>query len=294
MPRCYTHDYHSRCIYHITITKTGGIPDFAFLTGGVENAKSVPTPTGRIIVNALFDLPKREPALRLLQYVIMPDHVHFLIFVTARTEMALGNYIGIMKAQVNQEYALHVGEKNSVFNPDFYDRILFPGASLDVIYRYIQQNPYRQVVRLEHPGFFTRVSRIEIAGIGCQAYGNLQLLDNPFKSQVIVHRADTPEEFLSRKEYWIYTAANGGVLVSPFISKREKEVRDEAEAQGGKFILLKEKPFKDKEKPSEREFRLCALGKMLIISPDIALDFSRQTCLQLNSLAASICKMSKN
>ena len=135
---------------------------------------------------------------------------------------------------------------------------------------------------------------IEIEGMVCQAYGNLQLLDNPFKSQVIVHRADTPEEFLSRKEYWVYTAANGGVLVSPFISRREKEVRDEAETQGGKFILIREKPFRDKEKPTDREFRLCTLGKILIISPEIALDFSRQTCLQLNSLAASICKMSKN
>lgn len=290
MPRCYAHDYHSRCIYHITITKAGGIPDLASLTGGVESAKSVPTSMGRIIVNALFDLPKREPALRLLQYVIMPDHIHFLLFVTVRTEMALGNYIGIMKAQVNREYELQTAIKTPVFNPDFYDRILFPGASLNVIYRYIRQNPYRLAVRLAHPDFFTRVSRIEIEGMVCQAYGNLQLLDNPFKSQVIVHRADTPEEFSNMKQIWVYTAANGGVLVSPFISKREKEVRNDAEALGGKFILLKEKPFREKEKPSDREFRLCALGKMLIISPEIALDFSRQTCQQLNSLATAICK----
>ena len=52
------------------------------------------------------------------------------------------------------------------------------------------------------------------------------LLDNPFKEQVVVHRADSPEVRESNRRRWLYTAANGGVLVSPFISPDERGIRE--------------------------------------------------------------------
>ncbi len=122
----------------------------------------------------------------------------------------------------------------------------------------------------------------------CQLYGNHHLLDNPFKEQVIVHRADTAEQFERNKEKWLYTAANGGILVSPFISRREKEIRREAEELGGRFILIANRPFGDREKPVGKDFGLCAEGRLLIIAPQSPLDFSRSACLQMNTLACHI------
>lgn len=106
--------------------------------------------------------------------------------------------------------------------------------------------------------------------------------------QVQVHRADGEEAYAHKKERWLHTAANGGVLVSPFISKREKEVRTEAAELDGKFILVTNSPFKEREKPSGKDFELCSIGRMLIISPAEELDFGRKACMTMNALAAAI------
>lgn len=79
---------------------------------------------------------------------------------------------------------------------------------------------------------------LSIAGNTYRVYGNIQLLEHPFKEQVVVHRADSPEVRKQNRDLWLYTAANGGVLVSPFISPAEKGIRAAAEAAGGRIILI--------------------------------------------------------
>lgn len=76
--------------------------------------------------------------------------------------------------------------------------------------------------------------------------------------------------------------------MSPFISKREKDVRTEATELDGKFILVTNSPFKEREKPSGKDFELCSMGRMLIISPSEILDFGRKACITMNALAEAI------
>ena len=78
-----------------------------------------------------------------------------------------------------------------VFEKDFYDRILRRYHSLDTICEYIRQNPYRLLIRRLNPQFFSKTTNITIRDTQLQAYGNLQLLDNPFKAPVVIHRADS-------------------------------------------------------------------------------------------------------
>ena len=42
-----------------------------------------------------------------------------------------------------------------------------------------------------NPDFFRKVNNIRVDGKLWQAYGNLQLLENPFKAPVVIHRADS-------------------------------------------------------------------------------------------------------
>lgn len=295
MPRAFFHDYRSRCIYHITINKTSDnktseAPVLSELAGGVENVRVELSPLGKIIVGAIFEIQKREPAIRNLQYVIMPDHIHLLLFVTRRLSKSLGSYIGMLKVLIGQRYRDQAGQQTQLFEPDYYDRILHPTRKLDTIFNYIRQNPYRLAVRRAFPDFFTRCSNIRIADTLCQAYGNLHLLQNPFKDQVIVHRSDTKELYEHNRDRWLHNAANGGVLVSPFISRPEKTIRAEAEALGSRIILIVNQPFHDRFKPAAHDFDLCTKGRLLIIAPNQPLPFSRTACLKMNALAAEISK----
>lgn len=167
-------------------------------------------------------LPDLNPALKVLQYCIMPDHVHLLLFVTAPIDLHLGNYIGRLKVIIHQEYRAITGSDIPVFEDDFYDCLLYRTRSLDTVYSYIRDNPRRLAVRKSHPEFIRRVNALKIGDKTYQAYGNSQLLDCPFREQVVIHRADTPAQRESNTRQWLYTAANGRVLISPFISRAEK------------------------------------------------------------------------
>lgn len=288
--RANWHDYRSPCRYLITLSKSPGIPPFSQIDGdwrlpvGTRGSSYTRwSPTGRVIADMLFHIGEIHPALRAEQYIVMPDHVHVLLWVQSILPEHLGLFIARFKNLINV-----ASSTNHIFENGFNDQIVTNKRNLNSIFNYIRSNPYRLAIRKACPDFFTRCNNMIIGNTPCQLYGNIHLLDNPFKEQVIVHRADNDEIYSSNKDRWLYTAANGGVLVSPFISKREKEIRREAEELGGRFILITNRPYRDREKPSGKDFELCAEGRMLIIAPQSPLDFSRSACQQMNSLANQI------
>lgn len=263
---------------------------FGGLCGDIRHPGIKRSPLGTVIEKHLHRISLLSPDLRLLQYSIMPDHVHLLLFVTSRIELHLGKYISKLKILIYQEYREITGNTNSIFEEDYYDCILHSHRSLDTLYRYIRENPRRLAVRRAHPEFFRRVNRLKIGEKHYQAYGNFQLLECPFKEQVVVHRADTPEKRAADRDLWLYTAANGGVLVSPFISPAEKAIRAEAEEAGGRFILITNQPLAERYKPSGHDFGLCEVGRLLIVSAGLDGDLTRSACQTMNTLADTICK----
>lgn len=274
----------------ITLKKSPHIEPFGTLAGDCmlkpgEKGTSyiMASRTGKAVKDSIRQFGYTEPNIRVLQYAIMPDHVHILLFVTEPTDEILGRIIARFKVSVNKT----VGA-DQVFTKGFNDQILHSGRSLDVLYRYLRDNPRRLAIRRARPDYFRRVNGLQLAGRRVQTYGNLFLLRNPFKEQVVVHRADTEAERAAHRERWLHTAANGGVLVSPFISPAEKAVRVEAEEAGGKIILITHEPMPERYKPAEHDFALCEEGRMLIISTASGGELLRSTCLAMNSLAAEI------
>lgn len=288
MGRDPKHDYKSRCIYHITIGKAPTAPLFSRISGTPDHPLVERSRLGEIIEKQILALPTLCPSLQVLQYVIMPDHIHLAIFAREYLPRALGRYIGMIKVKCGQLIREEFQYLTDIFTPDFHDRYLRPYHSLSVIINYIQKNPSRLLVRRQHPDFFRKVNNIEINGSWWQAYGNLQLLDNPFKTPVVIHRADSDNLLTNKRLRWMHLSENGGVLVSPFISPAEKDIRRMCEKVNGKVILLTTAPFGDREKPSAHDFALCAQGRLLILAPMNPLAAGRTTFLQLNAIAESI------
>lgn len=291
LKRAHWHDYRSPGRYHITLSKAAGVPLFSSIEGDWRLPVGAPgssftrwSPLGAIIASEIYHLSETFPAFRADQYIVMPDHVHILLWVKETLPEHLGYYIARFKNLINFKSGIE-----RVFAEGYNDRIITPQRDLNTIFHYLRSNPWRLGVRRANPDFFHRRSGVVIGGMPCQLYGNHHLLDNPFKDQVIVHRADSPETFARHKEEWLYAAANGGVLVSPFVSPREKEIRAEAQAAGARLILITHRPLDEREKPAAADFELCALGRMLILAPASPLDFSRATCQHMNALAAELC-----
>lgn len=289
MGRDPKHDYKSRCIYHITLGKAPGCPEFSHVAGALTDPEVSETRIGEIIAGQIRNIQASCPSLQILQYVIMPDHVHFAIFAREYLPRAIGRYIGMMKVKCGQLIRAEFPGVKDVFTEDFHDRYLRPFHSLETIIEYIRQNPYRLLVRRHNPEFFRRANNLEIAGRRWQAYGNIQLIENPFKAPVVIHRADTEALRAAKARRWRHLAENGGVLVSAFISPDEKVVRRECEGVNGKIILLRNEPFAEREKPAAHDFALCAEGRLLILAPVAGLPPGRETFLYLNAIAETLC-----
>ncbi|MBD5418717.1 MAG: hypothetical protein HDR48_01600, partial [Bacteroides sp.] len=176
MGRDPKHDYRGRSIYHITICKAPACPPFSKISGSPASPLVSRTIIGEIIEQQILNFPNLHPSLQILQYVIMPDHIHFAIFARNYLPRALGRYIGMMKVKTGQLIRASFPEITDIFTPDFHDRYLLPSHKLQTIINYIQENPKRLLERIQNPLFFQRLNNLEIKGTQWQAYGNLQLL----------------------------------------------------------------------------------------------------------------------
>ena len=288
MGRDPKHDYRGRSIYHITIGKAPDCPRFCNVEGSPDRPVITKSPIGTVIERQILSFPNLCPSLQILQYVIMPDHIHFAIFARDYLPRAIGSYIGMMKVKSGQLIRTTFPEIIDIFTPDFYDRYLLPSHKLRTIIDYIRENPKRLLMRRLNPEFFRRLNNIRICGTFWQAYGNLQLLENPFKGPVVIHRADTDQVRASKIRRWTHLSENGGVLVSPFISADEKGMRRKCEEVRGKVILITNKPFDERAKPAAHDFEQCSKGLLLILAPTTPLPPGRETFLYLNSIAESI------
>lgn len=290
------HDYSGKGIYHLTICKEAGVENFSAIVGDARLAVGIPGsaapkygPIGCAISRCLRKIPQIHPAMRLMQYVIMPDHLHLLLQVKEHMDEILGRKIAAFKVLVNNEAGT-----DRTFSKGFNDRIIPPSQELDIVYDYIRENPRRLLIRSVFPEYFSRVNKLRIGERIYQAYGNLQLLKSPFMEAVIVHRADTAAVIKKKMERWLYLAANGGVLVSAFVSKDEKEAFRQADSLEGKFILMKETLFTEREKPTGHLYELCAAGRLLILVPiDEAFQRLgyRDQCLAMNRYAEDISEL---
>ncbi len=291
LKRAFWHSYYDRATYMVTVSKHPSCPDFGRLDF-TEPSDAVVSLSefGAILEKQIDTTPSYNPQIRILDKAIMPDHAHILMAVTEPLDRHFSDIIQAIKAATTSNIRKLSGMKGlTVFVDGFHDRIITDCRQLETATKYIHDNPRRLAVRQAYPEFFRRVNNLEIDGFQCQAYGNMHLLQNPFKEAVIVHRRDSEETRVQHRQQWLYTASNGGVLVSPFISQAEKAIRAETESIGGKIILITNQTMGERYKPAGHDFELCESGRLLIISiPSADRALTRAACLTMNSLAEAI------
>ncbi|MDE6685287.1 MAG: hypothetical protein K2J94_08975, partial [Duncaniella sp.] len=224
--RAQWHNYRSRCRYHITLMKNPKMPPFGHLAGdyrlpiGTTGSSYIKaTPLGQAVKAALREISTIHPALKVYQYALMPDHLHIFLGVESELDEILGRKIGWFKLSVNNK-----ANMNEVFEHGFHDAIINPSREFTTLINYLRSNPYRLAVRRAYPEFFSRRNNIMIDGTPCQAYGNLHLLDNPIKEQVVVHRADDKDTRQRNHARWMQGAATGGGRWAPCLRPEDAAV----------------------------------------------------------------------
>jgi REP element-mobilizing transposase RayT len=305
-------------IYHVTMT----VPSREPLLGTLQIPDNDPkqafverTDLGKEIVYLIGSIPNYRPQIRLLQYCLMPDHVHFIVHVQQQMPYSIKAAIrGFWQAakKAGREYILSISpndirnnEQNTpspIFTEIPFIRPLSRSGQLQTMYDYVRMNPQRLATKHLMPGFFRVQEDINVAGRTYSAVGNTKLLlSDRFETVHVRHDllnlAATGNEQPLR-DYMngcILAARQGAVMVSPFISEKEKEVQTVLLAEEHPIILLADNGFRDYYKPSAGLFDSVAAGNVLILSPwpydPQKKRVSRSECVAMNGMAEEIANL---
>jgi len=294
--RCFNHDYRDPFFYMITITTHQRRPWF----GICENNACTLSADGLLVRDLWYRIPYDYPQIELSTLCLMPDHLHGIVHVTERMEKPVGVPLRAFKSQCTSALRKRHGDAAlTLWAPGYNDRVVWRRGSLRAYRHYILDNPRRYCLKKAYPDLFRTVTGLQHAALPpdqrWDGYGNLFLLDRPEKLAIRVSRKASAGEVAALREQTLTEAAQGTVIVSPFISPGEREIATAIlAAPVGDVILLKPDGFPPLFKPNGRYFDLCVQGRLLILSRSVASAHSgatpltRETCLALNAASAYI------
>ena len=201
-------------VYHITLTVPSREPLFGTLVipeNNPSNARIERTALGNAVVDELYVMCRHYPEIRILQFCLMPDHLHAVIHVTRVMDTSIRSVIrgcwqGVKKlgrvytlsvtAELNSKTTNEGGKDTETTNeggkdaetmneggypfPIFTERPFIRPLSrrgqLHAMIRYVQMNPQRLATKRLKPGYFRVQRDIEIGGRKYDGVGNVALL----------------------------------------------------------------------------------------------------------------------
>ena len=294
-------------IYHVTLITPNREQIFGSLVipdNDPTKATIDRTDFGNAVIDELLNIHNYYPETRILQFCLMPDHLHAIIHVTRPMPkgfltVARGFFQGVKR--IDREYHPNTISGNERRWEMPFVRPMSTHGQLQSMIRYVQMNPQRLATRRLKPGFFCVQSDIVIAGRTYNAVGNIALLQYDHYTPVHVrsiwvqdaeqHGHEQP--LRDYKNGCILAARKGTVMVSPFISQHEQEVLHILLKENHPVIYIADNGFGEYFKPSDILFDAVAAGRLLILSPwPYAPDkhhVTRPDCVAMNKMAEDIC-----
>jgi len=301
-------------IYHVTLTVTNREPLLGTLVipeNDPKQARVERTALGEAVVDCLWTVPEYHPEVRIISFDLMPNHLHTIWHVTRPMPTGIKSVVrGFWQAvkQIGRQYSMSVApndirENEHRADPIFAEmpfiRPMSCKGQLDTMIRYTWLNPQRLATMRLMSGFFRVQEDIEIAGRKYSGVGNAELLQRA--KYMPVHVRSTMEKEAEQgddtrlRDYMnscVLAARKGTVMVSPFISPKEKEVMEVLLKEELSFIYIADNGFRDYYKPPAVLFDAVAAKRVLILSPweynPDKKHVSRAECVAMNKMAEEI------
>lgn len=292
--RAKWNDYRDPRIYMLTMcAETAGCP-FGCVEGDCTQ-KCGPSAPHIALSQAGYAVAMQSPVIqslwpqvKILQQTVMPDHVHLLVYVRERIEDGLSAWVRNYKGLCGRAVC---GDEDMLFMSGYHDRIVTRQGQKDVLYNYIVQNPYRLLLRRQHPELFV-AARVRAADLEWDAVGDVLLLHNPVKAVVRFSSKFSDAELRRRSEVLQEVARQRGVVVSPFVHPWEREQYRLLMSQGACVVMLTDRRYDERNHPKGQQHEQCAAGALLLMTPPdgwlAAHPEGRRRFMGLNALAEAI------
>jgi REP element-mobilizing transposase RayT len=315
-------------IYHVTMVVPSREPLLGKLVipdDDPEKAYVEHSDLGTRLIKMLLDNQNFYPEVRVLQFCIMPDHLHAILHVMRPMEKTFNTVVRSIwqgAKKIARSYFSSISPEShsgilarsyfssispeshsGIFTEHPFIRPMSRKGQLQTMIRYVQMNPQRLATKHLKPGFFYVQEHVEIAGREYCAVGNAKLLQAARLEPVHVrsmwvrdaeeHGYDEP--LRNYKNGCVQAAREGAVMVSPFISEHERAVLEYLLQENRPIIYIADNGFGKYYKPSATLFDAVADGRMLILSPwpydPKKKDVTRAECTAMNRMAEEICGM---
>ena len=142
-------DYRSHGAYFVTICTHERRNTLCSIVG---DGFPIPKPSGTIAASVIAAIPEHFPQVRVDHSVVMPNHIHLLLFIDSSSSPhlpcpTLGNVIGWYKYQVTKQINLSCGTAGAkVFQRSYHDHVIRGQRDYDQIWEYIDTNPLRWTI----------------------------------------------------------------------------------------------------------------------------------------------------
>lgn len=312
-------------IYHVTLVVPSREPllgELIIPNNDPKQAYVEQTELGNALVDKLLSHSSYYPEVRILQFCLMPDHLHAILHVTHPMNTTFNMVVRSLwqgAKKLGRAYSSSISPESdsgltneddttpfSIFTERPFVRPLSKRGQLQTMIHYVQLNPQRLATKRLMPGFFRVQHDVEIAGRKYDAIGNIKILQAEQYKPVHVrniwvddaerHGDDT--KLRDYKNGCIRAARQGAVMVSPFISPHEKAVLDYLLSEHHTIIYIADNGFGEYYKPASALFDAVAEGRMLILSPSEydagKKHVTRAECVAMNQMAEEICSSSIN
>jgi REP element-mobilizing transposase RayT len=187
------HDYAGGGVYFVTLCTQGRVPLF----GTMQKGRPVLSEGGKRVEACWRAIPDHFPEVEAGEFVVMPDHVHGIIFMPHRgetsfartpelkpgerpkgTSRTLGSVVRGFKIGVTKWFRRNTSVEK-VWQRDYYERIVRDAEAEANIVRYIRLNPWRCVQQL---------------GSGLRGMGNIALWQGDKLGVLCSRNAPDPKE----------------------------------------------------------------------------------------------------
>lgn len=265
--RYHGYDYSRGATLFVTVTTSPRQSIF----GRVVADRVELNPFGLVADETMQREMSRNPVLKVMAYVIMPDHVHLMIHVRAGSDEPLkqiGQFVANFKRWTKYKVE-KLGAVGFGWQENYHDWICSTRDGMDKVEKYIKNNPLKwslmhganPPLKVVEPLVHVRFPVGEWwSGVGC-----VELLENKIAA-IRLSRKIAESDFPAVVARLMAACEKGYTLASTFISPCERAVVKELVERGIPFIKMVPDELAMVYRPKDDEPQLFGKGLYLLLS----------------------------
>jgi putative transposase len=146
--RLREYDYSQAGLYFVTIC----VYNRECFLGNIRQGAFLASPLGKIVQQSISELASSQPDIEIAAWVVMPNHLHFIVDIQHKSNITLGEIIRKFKYETTKQINIIRDSPGvKVWQRNYYEHIIRSDRAHKIIQEYIHKNPSKWKDDQLHP-----------------------------------------------------------------------------------------------------------------------------------------------